>query len=250
MLTSREQLISRLHAYRRAIQLELLTSKAPTEIEHNARARILRNGLAVVGYAFLEDFLRSRTAEVVQRIGEGTTRFPDLPEKIRTAATKGVFNAVMFQRRFIDYRMQDQFRHYQEHAQFVASTATSSYGISPLAFAHEQSNLSSEDIVETLQAFKVTNPWSTLVGVARRCGVGVLALKEAFEAASGRRHEAAHKADADIEYSDLKDYDVEALGVAVGFDLLISRALRQLLEANAAYLSTNGIVGSTTRNRG
>ncbi len=242
MLKSREQLIHRLDAYRQAVQLETLISKAPTEIEHNSRARMLRNGLAVVGYAFLEDFLRSRTVEVVRRIGEGTTRFSDLPEKIKAAATKGVFSAVMFQRRFIDYRTQDPFRHYQEHANFVASTATSSYTISPFAFAHEQPNLSSEDIEETLHAFKVANPWSTIVGIAGRCGVGIFTLKSAFEAAAARRHKAAHKADADIEYSDLKDYDVEALGVAIGFDLLVSQALRQLLDTNATYLSKSGLV--------
>lgn len=243
MLKSREQLMIRLAAYRQAVQLDTLVSKAPTETEHNARARLLRNGLAIVGYAFLEDFLRSRTVEVVGRIGTGATRFSDLPEQIKVAATQGVFNATLFQRRFVDYQIQDPLRHYQEHASLVASTAGTAYEISPLAFVHEQSNISSDDIEETLQAFRVANPWSVLIGVARRCGVGTPTLKEAFKGAAARRHEAAHKADADIEHSDLSDYDVEALGIAIGFDLLMSQALRQLLDANTNYLSKNGSVG-------
>lgn len=242
MLKSREQLISRLSAYRQAVQLETLVSKAPIETDHNARARILRNGLAVVGYAFLEDFLRSRVVEVVGRIGQGATRFSDLPEEIKLAATQGVFNAVLFQKRFVNTQTLDILRHYQDHASLVASTANTNYEISPFAFVHEQSNISSRNIEETLKAFRVTNPWNTLVSVATRCGVGVFTLKNAFDDAAARRHEAAHRADADIEHSDLSDYDVEVLGIAIAFDLLISKALRRLLDADADYLSKNGSI--------
>jgi hypothetical protein len=218
------------------------STRAPTETEHNARARVLRNGLAVVGYALLEDFLRNRTVEVVERIGDGHTPFEELPKGIKLAATEGVFNAVRFQQRFMDRRDPDMILTLQEHARHVASTAESSYSLSPFSFVHEQSNISSKDIEKVLQAFKVTSPWSAMGSVAGSCGVGVFALKDAFEAAANRRHAAAHQADADIEYGDLSDYDVEALGVAVGFDLLISRALRQILDANVAYLSRNGTI--------
>src|SRR5215211_6609576 len=102
MLRSREQFVGRLYAYRQAVRSEVLVSRAPTETEHNLRARVLRNGLAVVGYALLEDFLRSRTVEVVARIGDGHTSFQDLPKGIKFAATEGVFNAARFQQRFID----------------------------------------------------------------------------------------------------------------------------------------------------
>ena len=244
MLNSRSQFIDRLQAYRQAVQSDVLVSRSPTEVEHNARARMLRNGLAVVGYALLEDFVRSRTAEVMQRIGDGSTPFRNLPKDVKIAATEGVFNAVKFQQRFVDRHAENLFGHYQEHASFVASTANSTYQISPLAFAQEQSNLSSIGVEKILHALKIDAPWSAITGVAKRCGVGVLALKNAFESAAERRHAAAHRADADIEYSDLNDYDVEALGVAVGFDLLVSRALRHLLDSDAAYLSNKGLVAS------
>lgn len=205
---------------------------------------MLRNGLAVVGYALLEDFVRSRTAEVMQRVGDGSTPFRNLPKDVKIAATEGVFNAVKFQQQFVDRQAENLFDHYQKHAHFVASTADSTYRISPLAFAQEQSNLSSMKVEKILTALKVDNPWSAITGVATRCGVGAFALKNAFDSAAERRHAAAHRADSDIEYSDLNDYDVEALGIAVGFDLLISRALRHLLDADATYLSNKGLVAS------
>jgi hypothetical protein len=231
-----------LHTYRQAVEQEALISKAPSEQDHNARARMLRNGMAVAGYALLEDFLRSRTAEILERIGDGTTRFRELPREIRVAATEGVFEAVRFQQRFLNRQAEDYFRHYQDHAHLVASTANSAYRISPFAFAHQQSNLASRDVEDILRSFKVDNPWSAVVGIAKRCGVGVFALKDAFEGATARRHAAAHRADADIEHSDLADFDVEALGLAVGFDLLMSRALRYLLDADKTYLSNKGLV--------
>ena len=80
MSLARRLILERLHAFRLATQTEALVSLAPTEVDHNARAQVLRNGLAVVGFAILEDFIKSRAGEVVQRIGHGAAAFTDLPE--------------------------------------------------------------------------------------------------------------------------------------------------------------------------
>lgn len=237
MSKARANLASRLAAYRSAARAELLVSRAPTETEHNARAQILRNGLAVSGFAMLEEFLKSRTAEVLQRIGAGRTAFSNLPSAVRDAATAGVVRALKFQDAFQDRRSSDYHRFYQDHARAIYSTGTAAYEISTLAFANEASNISSDTVQGILDAFRVDNSWSAIGSIASRCNVGVLDLRSAMTAAAARRHAAAHQADAAVEIADLQAFAVEVVGISLGFDLLLSRALRKILDADRDYLS-------------
>jgi len=70
---ARTTFLEHIIAYKGATEADLIVSRAPVEVLHNAQAQLLRNGLAVVGYAILEDFIRTRTAEILSRIGNGTT---------------------------------------------------------------------------------------------------------------------------------------------------------------------------------
>jgi len=88
-----------------------------------------------------------------------------------------------------------------------------------------------------LDAFRVDNSWSAIGSIASRCNVGVLDLRSAMTAAAARRHAAAHQADAAVEIADLQAFAVEVVGISLGFDLLLSRALRKILDADRDYLS-------------
>lgn len=235
MSLARRLILERLHAFRLATQTEALVSLAPTEVDHNARAQVLRNGLAVVGFAILEDFIKSRAGEVVQRIGHGAAAFTDLPEGIQRAATSGVVSALRFQEQLLDSSSVIGF--HQSHALKIASTLNARYDLSPLAFGHDKHNLSAGDVEAILTAFHIDNPWNAMGGVAQRCGVGIVALKEAFSRAAQRRHTAAHRADAGVEITDLQSLAQEILAISISFDLLLSHALRKLLDADRNYLT-------------
>jgi hypothetical protein len=185
----------------------------------------------------LEDFIKSRGAEVLQRVGAGRTSFIDLPSGIRDAATAGVVKALRFQDQWLDRRAADYHVTYQNHARAIASTGTSPYEISTLAFANDQANLNAEVVSSVLEAFRVENPWSAMGSVASRANIGVLDLKGAMSAAAARRHAAAHKADAIVEIGELQAFEAEAVGIALSFDLLLSVALRKLLDADRDYLT-------------
>ena len=187
MSKARAQFLTRLAAFRAAGAADVLVSKAPTEIEHNARAQILRNGLAITGFALLEDFVKSRLAEILQRIGSGQTPFSNLPPAIRDGATAGVVRALRFQDQYLDKKAVDYHAIYQAHARAIASTGASPFEISVLAFANDQANISADTLGGVLDAFRIDTPWSAMGSVASRCNVGVLDLKTAMSAAANRR---------------------------------------------------------------
>lgn len=109
----------------------------------------------------------------------------------------------------------------------------------------ERSNLSAEDVRNILSVFLVNDPWGNIDKVARRAGLAALPHRDAFIEAAKRRHRAAHKADADTELTDLGYFYNQALGISIGFDVLISKCLRHILDVNNNYLtSATPFVGS------
>lgn len=236
MSQARATFYDRLGAFNSATQSEVIFSKAPHEVSHNACARLFRNGLAVVGFAIIEDFIKTRTGEVLQRIGNSRVPFSDLPIGIKNAATMGVVSALRFQENLLDKRVVDIHTYYQQHTRLISSTGGSGYEISNLAFGHDKSNLSPSDVNAILEAFCIEKPWSAMGSVASRVGAGVADIKSIFENAASKRHEAAHQASADIETTDLISYGSQVISLAISFDLLLSRALRKILDIDKNYL--------------
>ena len=66
-ITARHKFIDRITTFRNAIDSGIVISEGVAETDHNKRARILRNGLAIIGYTILEDFLKTRTGEVLSQ---------------------------------------------------------------------------------------------------------------------------------------------------------------------------------------
>jgi hypothetical protein len=201
---------------------------------HNDVARMLRNGLAVVGFTALEDFLKSRTSEVLSAVGQTTVPFIELPERLRYAVTFEALTALSYQ---VSLRSKsDKMQYVQEHAQKIASTALTAYDLSPHALGFDQANLQEETIKTVLKCFLIDDPWGQITAIGSRLGLTALPLNETYKSASQRRHRAAHVANADTPQTDLLQFTKEALAIAIGFDVLLSRALKNIQLHNLRYL--------------
>lgn len=234
---SRTTFYERLSAYRGALEEPAIVSQPPNEISHNAKARLFRNGLAVMGFAILEDFIRTRMAEILDRVGNGPTAFVDLPSALRRASTLGVVEGIKFTSNFLDSQSTAFYAHVQNHSQSVASTATAAYRISSLAFAADHPNVQGSDIENILLAFHINQPWTAIQTMSHRTGSGVISAREAFLAALTRRNMAAHQANSDIEFGELEAFSSVATAIAAGFDLMISHALRKILDGDVDFLN-------------
>lgn len=234
MSMARGQFLARISSLIRSLKIEAVASKPLTEKAHNDVARMLRNGLAVVGFAALEDFLKSRTSEVLTDVGRTHVPFRDLPEKLRFATTYEAISALSYQ---LSIRAKaDRMAYVQEHAQKIASTATGAYELTPHALGFDQANLPDDAIRSVLKSFLIDDPWREMTKLSSRVGLIALPLEETYRSAALRRNRAAHVAHADTPQTDLVQFTKEALAIAMSFDALLSRALSRMHALDSGYL--------------
>ncbi len=224
---ARAEFISRLAAYYAAANLGALASISPNPLKDPGR--LLRNGLMIVGFAALEDFLRSRAAELLSRIRGRTTRFEDLPVSLQEVTTEAAIRAAPFA--LVGWRRAGtSLVSIQELGRALASTVGQPYRLAGLGLYGQRSNVGDEDVAAVLKAFGVVDGWTKINAIARRAGLPGLALKEDFKSIHLRRNAAAHQADAAVPQTELFDLVLPALAIALAYDALLSRATRLLID--------------------
>jgi hypothetical protein len=223
-----------LRAYERAARSADLHHN-PLDRPANETARLFRNGLAVVGFALLEEFLRSRTAEVLRRVSGCGLPFTELPEQLQIAGTVDVASALKFQ---VDLRRragEDVTSLVMDAGRALASVGGPNYELSELAFGRGRPNVGHDDVKDILRAFNVKDAWGQTTRIAKRANCPVLSTLDDFRSVATRRHEAAHLGGHDTALGDLRDYPVQALAIAIGFDALLSRAAFLLVTMDRSF---------------
>jgi hypothetical protein len=224
-MTSQATLVSRLGALERVIGDRLAITDSPDKTEHNESARILRNGLAVMAFAILEDFARTRAAELFLQL-QANVVFASLPPKLQQFATVGVIEALMHRKRYLPVQMRQAF--IQVHAAHVASTTEAAYTLSPLAALNTEPNVQDDALSEFLKSLCIDAPWDQIAAISPRLGFGPLDARQAYKELSRRRNEAAHEASSSVEHSDLLASVDAVLCIAVAMDVLCSTAVRAI----------------------
>lgn len=207
-------------------------------------ARLLRNGMAVVGFNALEDFLKQRMGEVLMRISGGPISFADLPESLQRATTVGAADALRYQARMRDGRGDFQGARdlVQRTGRAMASIDNRRYSLSAISFGYADANLSGESLKQMLASVGVTGGWQTIIGLSSKAGLNLPSLADDYRNALRRRHAAAHDPQTDVPLSDLLAFSRQSVAVALAFDGLVSRAAYRLrqgdqaLAAGAAYV--------------
>lgn len=236
-MAAQEDFINRLLTLNKSLSLDALTDWPPVEKEHNDIAEILRNGLAVVGFTALEDFIKRRTSEVLSDIGKVNIPFNKLPKKIQSATTYDSIKAISFQLDLLDESQ--KLTYIIDQAFNIASTQNPSYTLIEHAYGYSQSNINAETIKTILTNFQIDNPWLQMTRLASRLNLTALPLEETYKNAFRRRHKAAHVAHASTLPSELRQYIKEAYAVAVSFDTLISHALHKMKLKDVLYLDSS-----------
>lgn len=243
MASTRDVFLARLSALERVIPNALVQNDVFREVEHNESARLLRNGLMVVGVAALEDFIKGRTQELLRYLSSAGLSFSDLPQRMQQAATVSVFKSASGHLSRVWASLGDDIvGNIQAVALDVASTTAPNFTLSQFAFGFSNSNLTPDIVNDILKSFGLKNAWSQISRVAHRVGLASLSHEEAFRQALRNRHAAAHQAAAQTEPTDLIAFVQHAKGIAIGFDTIISRAGRLIAERDPSLLALDGLV--------
>ncbi|MEU7571367.1 HEPN domain-containing protein [Micromonospora sp. NPDC049240] len=218
-----------------ALAQPLLIDQALTETSHNNRARILRNGLMVVTFSALEDFIRERSAEVLAYISRTALVFSDLPRDLVLAATVEVMRAAHAHAKMASRQGDDPVPLLQQAASEVASTLNGPLHISKFSLGYSGSNVGADEVGNILKTLHAADPWNEMTRLGSRVGLGAVPLRDAYAQGLRLRNRAAHKADSNIQPSELLTFCQQAKAIALGFDLLASRAARLIHDSATSF---------------
>ena len=224
-----------------------LLDKSTAFVQHNTSAKLLRNGIAVIGFVFLEDFIKSRIKEVLSELPTYYIAFNDLPDLLRYRTTVGSLRSIMNLLKYEETR-QDQIAYVQNNAAKIGSTMNTSYDLVEVAFGHNNSNINSAEIAETLKAFNIPDAWNQMNTVSNTIGLSTLSLKVSFDNAAIRRHKAAHDATANTPNMDLSQYVKDALAIALSFDSLLCNAIQKFKLHDRNFLNGTIAINSSSVN--
>lgn len=235
MSVARNTFCDRIGKIRRAVgefQLGDLPAIAGN-LGRNDSARIIRSGLVVQCFNIFEDFVKARIAEVLHEISSSGVAFKHLPENLQWATTVEAVRAIESQLKLQDSA--DRIRYAQDYSEKLASTKLAQMKLAEISFFHTNSNISREQFRDALSSFAIDKPWQQTSGLASRVGISGMPAEEVFSSFAERRHRAAHKASYSISESDLMQSFLDASGLALGFDVLISKSTKSLCCLKTAH---------------
>ncbi|EFC83289.1 hypothetical protein FrEUN1fDRAFT_3563 [Parafrankia sp. EUN1f] len=236
MSKAREIILQRLATTGSAIQEPLLIDRTLTDNEWNDRARLLRNGLMVVAFNSLEDFVRQRTAELLSFASRTTLKFADLPAELRKASVLHAFQSAHAYAQMAARQGEDAMAILQTVAAEVASTVAGPLSISRYSLGYKGSNVTKDEIGGMLKTLNVRDAWREIASLSSRAGLGVIAIDTSYDQAQRLRNAAAHRPDAGVQPTDLGSFCQTAFAVAFGFDVLASRAARLIHEGDRTFV--------------
>jgi hypothetical protein len=241
---ARQAFITNLATYRRAAQQPALLGSSPPITPSDQSARILRNGLSVAGLTLIEEFIRERTAEIVEYISRARLPISALPVDLRKAVTNTAVRNLAYQVRGLIRDDLDPVPLIHETSRALASTQRTPSTLSRIALHWADSNVGTSHIGWVLKTLGVDRPWEQMTDLATRSGFTVGPMMDVFGAALRERHSAAHRFDKDSLLLDVRSFPRNALAFAIGFDALASRAAALCAAQNPAYLGGRKVIAA------
>jgi len=215
-----------------------------SNLARNDSARIIRNGLVVQCFNTFEDFVRERSAEILNLIETSRVSFGNLPSGLQKAVTIESLKAISFQLKLQDSANRINF--VQDFCEKISSTKQSTFTLPEIAFFHSASNVTKEDIQTTLSSFLIEKPWDQIRNICSRTGLSAMAAETVFHGFAHRRHRAAHRAKTSISEVDLSQSLLDASGLAIGFDVLLSVASNLVVKMKSPLMPKQFILPVAT----
>lgn len=246
MPSARENFIIRLNTFKSIIYPDTtidvnLNSKALTEILHNDKVRMLRNGMSIIGFTILEDFIKRRTGEILKDIGSPSSlcSFNNLPDKLKEAVTFSALKSITARADMLRRNSEDHIQFVQDETTFISSTKNSSFELSSYSIGWEKSNITDNDIKDILTIFNIEGGWNAINNLSIIFNSSVIQPNLQFKNFATNRHKAAHNTTTDSAMTDLINFENQSKIIALCFDSLMSKSLAYIKTNNSDFL--NGI---------
>ena len=239
MATAKEVFIERFATLENVLSSAEVTPLSLTQRAHNEKARMLRNGLAIIEFNIIEDFIKRRIGEAFKFIGNCGISFNSLPDNIIEASVFHALKGIMVRAENLKRTSEDYVSFIQSETKFISSTLDSNFELSEYTLGWDKSNLSTEDLKVFFKIFNINGGWNSIKEVSSLLNITIVQPSDIFRNAAQRRHNAAHNPNADSPLNDLTDFILQAKIIALGCDALISKSLKYIKDNNNDFLQGN-----------
>lgn len=232
MSLARRNFLDRIAVFSRTLNSDYLRDKGVVLNSRNEKARILRNGISIIAFTILEDFIKERTGEILGGISTSTIAFNLLSPKIQQATTFNAMKSILQRANNMKRGNEDWLSFIQDEAKNIASSANFPFSLSKFSLGWDKSNLSTDDISDFMKTFNVQGGWNIIQQLTAKANATLTSPETVFTNAAQRRHKAAHNTNANSLYSDLEDFSKDVKSLAFAYDVLISKGLQHIINSN------------------
>jgi RiboL-PSP-HEPN len=238
MDSAKDIFLNRMSNYGNSLTSSELITRDLNNTQHNEKARMLRNGLAIIGYNILEDFIKKRLGEIFKEIGNSNVPFSELPEKLKDASVFTSLKSILERAENLKRGSEDYITFIQDETRYISSTKNNAYELSAFTLGWDKSNLNSTDISNYMKIFNIDGGWNAIKDISIRVNCSLLNPEEIFRNAARRRHRAAHNADAESLLPDLINFANDSRVIAFCFDVLLSKSITYIKSHNVDFLNS------------
>jgi hypothetical protein len=241
MSLARKNFLDRIAVLRRTLDSDFLKDNGVAHNTHNEKARILRNGISIIAFSILEDFIKDRTGEILENISTSSLQFNLLSPNLQQATTLGALRSITEKANNLKRSNEDWLSFIQNETKHIASSSSFPYSISKFSLGWDKSNLSKDDLTHFIKLFNIEGGWNTIQQITVKANITITSPENVFSNAALRRHKAAHNPDANSLFSDIEDFSQDVKSLSFAYDVLITKGLQNIILQNPNSISSNNI---------
>jgi len=242
MSAARTKFLGRLDSFRHASEKPDLRNSSLANNLENEASRYLRNGLQIMIFCSVEDFLRERIVELLAQPRFAGVRFQNLPSELQRILMLDSTEAMINNLKYEQSISGDTISSFVREIVIISQSASENMPYSKFAFGRNKSNISFDDIDNILKAFNVSSPATGISSISMRAGFTIAGgPKNNFTNLAKKRHSAAHDSQCAIELTDLDESIKFGLAFGMSFDILATVAVINLSSSQTIQTEGNRI---------
>lgn len=216
-------------------------SLTPENQMHNFQAQLLRNGLAISIFCYLEDFIKARINECIFQLSSVYSTFNQLPSSIKIRLTYLTLEGITKRSSTIRNNADEQtlINFIQTEAKHISSTLLPNFTTSNFAFGWNKENINANDIKDIFKEFFIKDLWRKVQLLSSHINSPILDAESDFINIMKNRHKAAHVANTQIPITNLSDLTKSCFVIAFCVDYLITTSLRLIQQSNQDHQNSN-----------
>ena len=216
-------------------------SLTPENQMHNLQAQLLRNGLAISIFCYLEDFIKARINEGIFQLSSIYNTFNQLPISLKMRLTYLTLEGINKRSLTIKNNSDEQtlISFIQAEAKHISSTSSPNFTTSNYAFGWHKENINATDIQNIFKEFFINDLWRKVQLLSSHINSPIINAQSDFTNIMKNRHKAAHVANTQIPITNLSDLTKSCFIIAFCIDYLITSSLKLIRQSNQDHQNSN-----------